>query len=239
MNFNMFTPEIWHWDGSNWTLFQDTPGQLNCIDMIDSNFGWAGDNPSFHRYNGSSWVTDGYAPDEIYDIQMNSDTDGRAVAYNYVMRRSGNIWVQETNNPDWALGNISMVNNNVGWAAGYYRPTERALIVRYNGSWQVDRVFTEYRDITALWALSTNSVWVASYKNPNYPYEGVLLYFDGSEWSEVVNPDPGERTVADFYFIDAITGWAVGNTGLILKYKPNITVAPSSLGRIKAGYHDR
>jgi len=39
-------------------------------------------------------------------------------------------------------------------------------------------------------------------------------------------------------FIDANEGWAVGY-GVILKYKPNITVAPSSLGRIKAAYHDR
>jgi hypothetical protein len=167
---------------------------------------------------------------------MNSDTDGRALGYHYIMRKVGNNWVQEAASSSWNLGHIYMLNNNSGWASGQYLTTEKGMVLKYDGTWRVNKIFVDVYCVYGIWALNNNSVWASGPKKFTPPWGGTFLYYDGSGWVEVKNPDPGENVVNKFLFLNEDNGWGVGSGGRIWRYKLNVAIKNSSLGKIKAIY---
>jgi len=236
-DFNEMDAEIWHWDGGIWTFFDAPGGTLYCVDMIDANDGWIGDNPTFLRFNGTSWVTDGFAPDSIDDIKMNSDTDGRAVAYHWIMKRTGNAWTQEASDNNWYLAGIFNRAPDSIWAVGEYVPSEKGLILKYTSGWETYKIFDTAYFIVALDFYNNGKGWCVGSKNQSPPFGGFIAYFDGSTWTEA--DCPTDKGLSEIKIVDNDNAWIVGESGVILKYKPNIAVTPSSLGRIKAAYHGR
>ena len=233
---NKELPAIWRWDGSDWKEFHNPTGAVYCIDMINASRGWIGGNRYFLRFNGTSWEWGGTAPDPMDDIKMNNDSDGRAVGYRYIMRRIGNNWVQETTNTNWNLGRLYMVNSGLGWVTGIWQPSERALILRYEGSWKVDTVFSDYYNIFNIVGFTDRTAWTCANKNLNPPPDGVFLYFNGNRWEVITNPDQGKNVMISLYFFNRDNGWGVGSYGKIWRYRPNVALRNTSLGKIKAIY---
>jgi hypothetical protein len=221
-------PAIWRWNGSDWLEVQNPTGAISCIDMIDANHGWIGGNGYFLRYNGTTWEWGGNAPDTMYDIEMNSETEGRALGYRYIMRRSGSNWLLETSNSDWNLGSIYMLGSAVGWAAGQKLGTEIGLILKYENSvWREYRTYPEVRGIGRFSFVGSDWGWCSG-------SAGIILFFDGNDWTEVNSPTNNSLGVT--YCWDKNFGWLMGRYGTILKYKPNVGVAETSFGKIKAIY---
>jgi len=233
---NKLLPAIWRWNGSDWREFQNPTGSVYCVDMINRSVGWIGGKNYFLRFNGTTWEWGGSAPSSMYDIQMNSDTEGRAVGYHYIMRRLGNNWVQEAGDNNWNIGRVHMVSTNKGWVHGQWLPTEKVMILEYTGTWKVNKIFNEYWGAFGIWAFVDNTVWTCAAKNYNPPYGGILLYYDGYSWREIRNPDPGENVMTGMHFFSNKDGWSVGSGGKIWRYRPNVSITPYSLGRIKAMY---
>jgi hypothetical protein len=233
---NKELPAIWRWNGSDWKEFQNPTGAVYCIDMIDNSHGWIGGKNYFLRFNGTSWEWGGSAPDPMDDIKMNNDSDGRAVGYRYIMRRIGNNWVEEATNINWNLGRLYMVNSGLGWVTGIWQPSERALILRYEGSWKVDIIFSDYYNIFNIVGFTDGTAWTCANKNLNPPPDGVFLYFNGNRWEVINNPDQGKNVMISLYFFNRGNGWGVGSYGKIWRYRPNVALGNTSLGKIKAIY---
>jgi hypothetical protein len=231
---NKEVPAVWRWNGSDWREFQNPTGAVYCVDIIDNSHGWIGGNKYFLRFDAARWVWGGAAPDGMNSIQMNSDTDGRAVGYHYVMRRIGNNWMQEVSNTNWALADIFMINTNYGWATGKYRPTEKGLILNFNGNWKEYKIFNEARSIPGLDIYLNSFGWCCGWKNTTPPYGAFLCYYDGKDWFSF-NP-PTAKGLLGIDILGRDNGWIVGIEGVILKYKPNVSITPCSLGRIKGIY---
>jgi hypothetical protein len=165
---------------------------------------------------------------------MNSDTDGRAVGYQFIMRRTGTNWTQEVSNTDWYLSCIRMLGNNYGWACGQYRPTDKGLIVFYNGSWRTQKIIENSRFIPSLDMYNLEFGWCVGRKSSSPPYGSFVAFYDGNGWSEITPPTNNGLT--DVTILSRETAWAVGLYGTLLKYKPNVSIMPASLGRIKGIY---
>jgi len=230
---NKELPAIWRWNGSDWREFQNPTGGVNCIDMINTNVGWIGGNRYFLRFNGSSWVSGGNAPSSIFGIHMFSDNDGRAVGYRYIMRRGGVSWVVESYN-NWVLAEVCMVNGNYGFASGYERASEKGILVRYDGTWREYKIFDGVTSIGDLEIHQNNFGWATGARRTSPPLGAFLAFFDGKDWTVV--KDPTDKGLGGIKIIDRNTAWIVGEAGIILKYKPNVSLRETSLGKIKAIY---
>jgi hypothetical protein len=230
-NGNKELPAIWRWNGSDWREFQNPTGTLYCIDMIDDSHGWIGGKNYFLRYNGSQWVSGGSAPGGMYGIHMNSETDGRASGYGYIMRRLGINWSIEANNSDWNLASILMVNASRGWVTGQTLRGEKGILLEYAGTWREYKIYEKARSIARLDIYQGDFGWAVGWRDVTPPYGAFLLFYDGLRWEEV--NAPWEKATLGVKVIDRSNAWIVGYAGLILKYKPNVPITPSSLGTIK------
>ncbi len=231
---NKELPAIWRWNGSDWQEFLNPTGAVYCIDMINASRGWIGGNGYFLRFNSTNWEYGGNAPDIMTGIQMFSDNEGRAVGYNYIMKREGSNWVQESYNSNWAVADIFMINRNNGWVVGRYNPTEKGWIGVYNGVWQQYKIFNDARTITELDIYGNDFGWCCGWTKTSPSYGAYLGFFDGNNWTSFTAPTDKGLLGIDILNVD--NGWIVGVGGVILKYKPNVSVRETSLGKIKAIY---
>jgi hypothetical protein len=230
---NQLLPTIRRWDGSAWKDFQNPTGAVECIDMIDSNRGWIGGTNYFLSFNGSQWVWGGPAPSTMMGIDMLSGDVGWAVGYRYILRRTSSGWVVDSNN-NWVLGGVRIININKGYASGYDRGTDKGAIIKYDGSWSVERIFTNTETIGGLDIYAGDFGWCVGRKTTTPPYGGFIAFFDGRGWNEVNCPT--DNALGGVKIIDRDNAWAVGYYGTILKYKPNVSVRETSLGKIKATF---
>jgi len=228
---NKLQPAIWRWNGSDWLEFQNPTGAVECIDMIDSNRGWIGGTNYFLSFTGSQWVWAGSAPSTMMGIDMFSGDVGWAVGYLYIMRRTSSGWVIDSNN-NWVLGGVRMINVNKGYASGYDRGTDKGAIIRYDGNWNIGKIFTNTETIGGLDIYGSDFGWCVGRKTTTPPYGGFIAFFDGVGWNEVSCPT--NNALAGVKIIDRDNAWTVGYYGTILKYKPNVAVKETSLGKIRA-----
>ena len=230
---NKELPAIWRWNGSDWQEFQNPTGAVECIDMIDSSQGWIGGNGYFLRFNGTNWEYGGSAPNNVQGIEMKSAIDGRAVGYQFIMRCSAGTWTVEVRNNNWHLAGLRMLSGSYGWASGQYGPggVEDGLLLVFEGSWREYKIYENVRAISDLDIYQNNFGWCCGYTIPKPPYGAFLAFFDGSAWYPFTAPT--NKGLIRIDIVDRDNGWIVGIEGVILKYKPNISIAPCSLGRIK------
>jgi hypothetical protein len=227
---------IWRWDGSSWNVFQTVTGAIYCINMVDANHGWIGGNGYFLRFNGTNWEIGGSAPNTVYGIQMFSDVSGWAVgAPGIIMRRSGSIWQTVPAGSDWMLADVSMIDSTNGWAAGYKRFVEDAIIIKCSNSiWTEYKTFGGTTSIGDLDIYQRNFGWATGARRTSPPLGAFLAFFDGKDWAAV--PDPTDKGLGGIKIINLDTAWIVGEAGIILKYKPNVSINETSFGKIKAIY---
>ncbi len=229
---NKELPAIWRWNGTDWIEFQNPTGAVYCIDMINASNGWIGGNGYFLRFNGTNWVVGGTATRAMYGIDMLSDTSGIAVGSRAIMRRTGSNWIEDYYNDNWVLAGVRMINGNRVWGSGYTRAGEYGLIIEYNGVWREYKIFINSDTIADLDIYGDNYGWFAGQKNASPPYGGFIGFYDGQNWYEVNSPT--NNGLAGIRILNSNDAWIVGYYGTILKYKPNVSVRQTSLGKIKA-----
>jgi hypothetical protein len=114
---------------------------------------------------------------------------------------------------NYFYGVAAIASNDVWAVGGYGNLTTRAqqLIQHWDGqNWTVattPALPTNYNELLAISAVSTNDVWVVGGGDG----QGLIEHWDGTSWSVVPNPNPG--TGNRFFGVSAIANdnvWAVG-----------------------------
>jgi hypothetical protein len=231
---NKELPAIWRWNGSDWKESQNPTGGLSCIDMIDAYHGWIGGNGYFLRFNGTNWEYGGNAPNNVQGIDMKSETEGRAVGFQFIMRCAGGNWTVEVSNVNWHLADVQMLSGIYGWASGEYLRDKGLLLKYIGGNWKEHKVLQNVLMISSFDIFGDNFGWCVGRKTTSPPYGSFIAFFDGTDWAEVRSPT--NNSTVRVKVMDRDNAWIVGWNGTILKYKANVSVRETSLGKIKGIY---
>jgi hypothetical protein len=183
----------------------------------------------------------------LYDVAGSSAIDIWAVGYYYscslfkplAMRWNGTEWSVVTtpipggNNGNNILYDVAVTSPTEAWAVGYYEASSGAptpLILRYNGtSWtQLRGARVPGATSNILYTVAVvdpNDVWAAGtyYDYANGLTEAMIQHWDGTTWTIVPCPSPGEYLTTEINQLVALSAndvWAFGDyndseTGLI------------------------
>jgi hypothetical protein len=211
---------VQHWDGIEWNIVP-TPnftatGSVNIlygVDAVSANDIWA-----VGRYKAGSGM-----PQRTL-IQHWDGTEWHIVS-------SPNLSDSPHN-----LRSVSAISANDVWAVGnhVYQGNYRTLIEHWDGTqWNIvpspNAVLNNSNQLRSVSAISPTNVWAAGYYFDGYSYKTLTLHWDGSAWSIVNSPNPGQ---ADYlYAVAALPDGkavAVGSTDagsndrtLIVRYAPS------------------
>jgi len=218
--------KLLHWDGSAWSA---NSCSSNCIDFYGLDFTAANDvwavgydtfgNAAIAHWDGSAWTqTSLVAQRRFRAVAALSPSDawavGRAGSTSpYSMLRAhwtGAAWSETTiNNGDSGLNAVDILPGGAVWAVG------GRYICAYNGSWTY--TYTDYPILNGIEMLSASDGWIVGGSSSILSNSlGVILHYDGSDWSAV--PNPATRTLLAIDMLSANEGWALGYAGNLLHY---------------------
>jgi hypothetical protein len=240
---------IVHWDGSTWSRVKSPQlfdGVLNGISMASANNGWAVGNyynNSTDKYralmlhwNGTNWVRVAAPPriGGLTGVDMLSAQNGWAVGWgSLTLHWNGRQWAKVAG-PSLTVGGPSAVGatsaSNV-WAVGWYGttsggfPTVDTLTQHWNGTaWsQVSSPSPGGSDseLQGVSATSASDAWaVGLYVPRTGPIKTLTLHWNGTAWTQVPSPSPGNvpqarggqaNDLAGVTALSASNAWSVGD----------------------------
>jgi len=172
---------------------------------------WVAAVGEIHFYNGTAWSTStvgaGY---RIEDISMISPTDGWAVSSNnQIHHYNGFAWVL------WYDFGVNFVSMKGIWAANSSNiwAVSTASIYADNVRHWDGSTWTSFDRSYHIYDVESNSdtdVWFAG----RY---GRIDYWNGIEFSQMNSPTTED--IRKIHFLDSSDGWAVGDGGVILRYR--------------------
>ncbi len=231
---------------------------LLSISMVSASEGWAVGTTNgtdvkgviLHYHQGRWWqVSNPYDTGELRSVDMLSATDGWIVGdKGTILRYQSDRWVKVKSPVSTALGSVSMLSPEEGWAMGqdilHYHNGVWSLVSgpqhgfifsvedsSLSGGWAVGGGGTVLQYTAGQWQamsapkIDLNSVAMIA-SNVGWAVgsggcSGNLLHYQDGTWSVVENPAPQE-TLWSIAMASPDEGWAVGNThsdtGLILHY---------------------
>ncbi len=232
-----YESDTWRKDGFASSL---TTERLNSVWLTEDGFeGWAvGDSGIVLQYREDKWIKDSLASslteNELYSVWLSDDgKEGWAVGDNCLMLKYQNmVWQKDTQSS--ALDNLGRALYSVwltedgreGWAAGH-----NGLLLRFqNRKWLIDTQITGRvtgnmllsiwlsPDGTNGWLLGRNLIGGKYEREPS-----VVMEYKYGRWVEDVTASTLPRWL--LYNICMNTnnteGWAVGDSGMILRYYNN------------------
>ncbi len=183
--------------GNNWLSIIIDSVMIMSIHFINSNTGYAG----------------GWGP--IYDNNLNKKIPDRRALQNsllYFTTNAGNNWSRIDISNVYEVSDLSFINANTGWGAGWSMGGER-LIKTSNGGNNWSLIWTGgIYDIFSIYFVNANSGWITG--------DRIILKTTngGNNWFYQINYNTyGIHELYESYFIDENTGWVVGDAGTILK----------------------
>jgi hypothetical protein len=202
-----------HWDGSQWTEFQN-PGREDSLDpffdvsMLSSNDAWtirylSGD---ILHWNGRDWIKVKYPrpyiswynfsnltfvePDLgfVSGVIQRDKSDLTGFDKRFVLRWNGTQFTVEPFQGNWKLDAIKLTSRDDGWAVA------DGIMYRWNGQkWGVfpplskpQSLFEKIYEITAI---DPDDVWAVGrnsfFARNSNPNIGIIIHWDGNAWHEV------------------------------------------------------
>src|SRR5437773_9818807 len=220
---------ILHYNGTSWSsVSSGTTQNLYGVWGTSASDVWAvGDNGTILHYNGTSWssVSSG-TTHTLRSVWGTSASDVWAVGYFYNgVNYSGSIF--HYNGTSWSriMGTISIpaLNSIWGtsasdvWAVGdgtnYSAPF---AILHYDGAtWSSAPTPTTFPpvNLSAVWGTSASDVWAVGTTAVTAPvphYNGVILHYDGTSWSNVPIATTDPTFLRGIWGTSASNIWAVG-----------------------------
>jgi hypothetical protein len=203
------------WDGNSWT---QTTSNWNLADihMLDANTGWAVgpvvDSALVVYWDGVEWTEQtASAPFDLYAVTMNSATDGWAMGHNgQIVRWDGVAWQLAPSPTTHYIGNLALAGNT-GFAVG-----PNVLLTWDGSAWQsvtpptLPSIYTTYRGIDAV---SPTNIWAVGQTSSFFTK---IIHWNGQRWAEQFVPSRFQLN--DIAMLTETDGWAVGVSGLILKW---------------------
>jgi photosystem II stability/assembly factor-like uncharacterized protein len=231
--------------------------------MVASDDGWAvGDGGTMISYNGSEWLTAGSPTSEVlYGVDMVASDDGWAVgASGKILQYNGSEWSEFSDKGNIDFNSVDMISSADGWIAG-----DDGVIYRYNGSGWDEHSDVGQRDLYDISMVSADDGWSAGDQGEIYKYDGTdwgldqetgnmswraidygtengyvvgtagnIYHYNGTDWG--VDSSPTNRQLNDLQLISDLSGWAVGDSGTILRLTG--TVAFEEAGNLTSSAFD-
>ncbi|MEO5951985.1 MAG: S-layer homology domain-containing protein [Chloroflexia bacterium] len=136
------------------------------------------------------------------------------------------VWIvppsQNVGSGENVLKSVTVVSDNDIWAVGYYSVGSNqynTMAQHWDGSqWTVVSTLNPgYSNLmSGVSAVSANDVWAVGYYNLSPTtggYHLLTLHWDGTQWNNVPNPDPGFNYTNNLAAVEAVASndvWAVG-----------------------------
>ncbi|HPG40663.1 MAG TPA: YCF48-related protein [bacterium] len=192
--------------------------ELNGIACYDVNHVWAVGGRGlviFSDDGGADWNEQ--APfgssEDLYAVEFYNANIGWAVGAKQIMKseNGGQTWVSQNSALKDDLMDIQFVTPQLGWAAGY----NGLMIKTENGGLSWQQLPTDYpaKLFTAIHFTDADHGWAVGRKD--WGFVIARTENGGQTWTEKTS----ELTLFlwDVFFIDAQTGWTVGENGVVLK----------------------
>ena len=216
--------------GNSWefqTSWGSAVGSVKQVFFIDNENGW---QVGYSAPSGRLWrTTNGlsdwsfysrldHSPYSVYFIDQNTGWIACAEGYVLTSGDGGENWNEVSTGMTEALRSIFFINSSIGWAVGD-NDDVGVIIKTTNGgeSWyQVNHQPTF--SMNCVQFVNENTGWACGSKVENLEERGVILYTNdgGENWSEQYVCDK-LSTLYELFFIDELTGWAVGYDGIVVK----------------------
>ncbi len=180
------------------------------IFFINDSVGWSIDNRILKTTDkGENWAVQQTASN-FTSIYFVDEVDGWATgSYIWKTTNGGSIWLQQTNTPVTSLDDVYFFDIDTGWISKYssfnnslFKTTNRGLdwlaIPEVVGA----RKFRNFPDLVHWMIIGFSKYYITN----NY----------GFSWSDITEDIPSG--MVNFYALTNKIGYAVGSTGLIIKY---------------------
>lgn len=216
--------------GTSW-IFQSSWGSANGsvkqVFFLNENLGW---KVGFQSPSGRLWRTtagiDGWSdywslahnPYSVYFIDENNGWISCQDGFVLKSTDGGENWTDIETGFTESLRSIYFISSSLGWAVGYASDIGVIIKTTDGGStwYQVEHPLT--LSLHSIQFVNENIGWACGSKFQNSEERGVILYTNdgGENWSEQYVSEQ-LSSLFSLFFIDGLTGWAVGYDGLIVK----------------------
>lgn len=236
---DLTSPLAEHWNGSEWSAYPMSVPRgmaqrsLLAVSAEPTEDAWAagwfgapsGDRAILDRWSGAVWQNSLDRGGSMNAVSADSPTDAWALGETasgseLYEHWNGAQWQRESGPSDLGLVAVSADSPTDAWAVGYtYKgPSDTAVssIAHWDGvSWaQVPSPNPGGQGGTWLYAVSAVSptdVWAVGYTCYNCNSQTLVLHWDGTGWSEVPSPSPGDASELLGVSADSTSdAWAVG-----------------------------
>ena len=216
--------------GSSWD-FQSSWGSAygsgKHVFFLNEDLGW---KVGFNTPSGRLWrTTDGingwdlyikvdHNPYSVYFIDENVGWISCDDGFVLTSTNGGDTWSEIATGVTETLNSIFFINPSIGWAVG--DDSDIGVIIKTtNGGttwYQVNHPAT--MTLYTVQFVNDNIGWACGSKLDSGEERGVILYTNdgGENWTEQYVCDQ-LSTLFSLFFIDGLTGWAVGYDGIIVK----------------------
>jgi len=226
--------DIFHYDGTSWSLQQPITGTLNRMGASSASNIWAvGLNFTVH-WNGSQWNIVPMPVDRmLFGVAVPSETEAWAVGQYEPVSQHGLIlhsvgvegaWTQVASPAPQTIFDVFARTPTDIWASG--SAITDTYVLHYTGT-QWTRVFTNAMQLNRLYMLTATDGWAIS------GISGVIAHYDGTDFTPVNNP--GTHFINGINMLSQNEGWIVGGGGTTLHYldtpptpSPTATPCPMS-----------
>jgi len=213
--------------GTTWTaLTSGTTVNLDDVDFINSSTGWAvGNGGTILKTTdgGTTWtaLTSGTTVN-LYDVDFVDSNTGWAVGSSGTILKTtngGTTWTAQISGTGEHLYDVDFVDSNTGWAVGVNNAIRKTT--DGGGTWAPESSGITWVILDAVDFVDSNTGWAVGYVPSAFsspPGSGIILKITdgGSTWTSQTSLLGIGLNAVDF--VDSNTGWAVGDSGTILKY---------------------
>ncbi len=229
--------------GTSW-IFQSSWGNAygsqKQVFFLNENLGW---KVGFQTPSGRLWRTtagiDGwsdyysldYNPFSVYFIDENKGWISCQDGFVLKSTDGGENWTNIETGFTESLRSIYFISNSLGWAVGYHSDIGIIIKTTDGGESWYQAEHPETLSLHSVQFVNEHIGWACGSKLDSGEERGVILYTNdgGENWSEQYVCDQ-LSVLFSLFFIDGLTGWAVGYDGIIVK---TINAGGTSFERIE------
>ena len=203
---------VFHFDGVNWTQPSDAPVEILWgLEFTSSDSVWVGGEfGKIYFYNGTSWSLSDLDANTIMDFSFLDSKSGWALG--------GKGKVFHYNGAGWSLQHSLDFSNQFGRSLRVYSADDIWIgsaggdLVHWDGTnWTT---FDGIQYIYGIDGVSSNDIWFVGGLSG---FWSIIYHWDGNQLISVSNPT--DKALWSVKLISSTNGWAVGNNGVILRYR--------------------
>lgn len=212
--------KIFYFNGTEWSSqASGTTNDLNGVHFLDPGNGWAvGKSGIILHFDGTAWTEQYTASKDLSKVFAVDPTHVWAVGKGgLIVAFNGTSWVVQESGTTKDMFGIYFNSADDGWVVG-----KIGLLLNYrNGTWVNYEHSLTTKDINGIWFTSPEHAWAVG-------KTGTFLEYDGIEW---FSQSGGTQTNLNGISFAGNTGFAVGESGLVISYNDEAFGSPLAIIR--------